>query len=193
MAAARLMAAVAAVALAPASQTQAASPPIAKATAPVAAEYARFADEEARFTAHPGPIYRGPKAPLHFTGPNRPFATFRSRIRQGAQEGVNFAGDSNIVRFGCGAGCIDALVIDLPTGRVRDLGISGEDYMMLRFRFRSGSRYLKAFWVEPAQDGSDHAFCVAQGFVWNGQKLAQPSRRFRYSVPTEGDCPDFDL
>src|SRR5437868_1859738 len=45
-------------------------------------------------------------------------SSFRTRLREGAREGVNFAGHYTMVQWGCGAGCLDAGVIDAKTGMV---------------------------------------------------------------------------
>lgn len=43
---------------------------------------------------------------------------FRTRIREGAQAGPNFAGHYTIVFWGCGAGCVSLAVVDANNGKV---------------------------------------------------------------------------
>jgi hypothetical protein len=43
---------------------------------------------------------------------------FRTRIREAAQEGPNFAGRFTIAEWGCGAGCVSIAVIDERNGAV---------------------------------------------------------------------------
>jgi len=43
---------------------------------------------------------------------------FRTRIREGAQQRVNFAGHYVLTTWGCGASCVMGVVIDARTGRV---------------------------------------------------------------------------
>ncbi|HEY6969216.1 MAG TPA: hypothetical protein VJA94_08430 [Candidatus Angelobacter sp.] len=43
---------------------------------------------------------------------------FRTRITEGAQEKVNFAGHYILTTWGCGGGCVTGVVIDAPTGKV---------------------------------------------------------------------------
>ena len=43
---------------------------------------------------------------------------FRTRIREGAQVGPNFAGHYTIVFWGCGAGCASLAVVDVNSGKV---------------------------------------------------------------------------
>ncbi len=44
--------------------------------------------------------------------------TFRTRLREGAKQGFNFAGHYALVKWGCGNECQGALVVDLRTGIV---------------------------------------------------------------------------
>jgi hypothetical protein len=43
---------------------------------------------------------------------------FRSKIREGAKRGPNFAGHYTIVGWGCGSGCGSLAIVDAATGRV---------------------------------------------------------------------------
>ena len=62
-------------------------------------------------------LYTGPaKAPDFSSLPNSSF--FRTRIRNGAAEGVNFAGRVAMIEIGCGASCRNVYAADLKTGRI---------------------------------------------------------------------------
>jgi len=50
--------------------------------------------------------------------------TFRTRIREGAEKGPNFAGHYTVAEWGCGTECVDAAMIDAKTGAVLDLPFS---------------------------------------------------------------------
>jgi len=43
---------------------------------------------------------------------------FRTRIRQGASKGPNFAGHYTIVEWGCGSGCLSIAVVDAKDGGI---------------------------------------------------------------------------
>jgi hypothetical protein len=59
-------------------------------------------------------VYRGPAArPVIDTADKR---VFRTRIREAAQEQVNFAGHHVLTLWGCGAGCSMGAVVNLRTG-----------------------------------------------------------------------------
>lgn len=45
--------------------------------------------------------------------------SFRTRLRQGAKEGPNFAGHYTLVFWGCGSSCQMFAVVDAKTGKVR--------------------------------------------------------------------------
>jgi hypothetical protein len=45
---------------------------------------------------------------------------YRTVIRQGAAQGVNFAGHYALVQWGCGTGCAMFTVVDAKTGKVYD-------------------------------------------------------------------------
>ncbi len=77
----------------------------------IPADAPRFADYPARVV----PITR--PAPAKIVGAQR---WFRTRLREGAERGPNFAGHYTLATWGCGAGCVSWAVIDAVTGRVFD-------------------------------------------------------------------------
>ena len=63
-------------------------------------------------------VFRGtPAHPVLTTSRQR---TFRSKIRQAAAKGPNFAGHFTIAEWGCGSGCISVAIVDSITGRTFD-------------------------------------------------------------------------
>src|SRR5438552_2640156 len=61
-------------------------------------------------------IFKGkPAAPILASPEER---RFRTVLREGAQEGPNFAGHYTVVEWGCGTECWQAAIIDTETGRV---------------------------------------------------------------------------
>lgn len=71
-----------------------------------------------RFTDFPaGRAYQGQPhaADVHSHWRSR---LFRTRIREGAQTGPNFAGHYTVVSWGCGTGCLSFAIVDAITGRV---------------------------------------------------------------------------
>src|SRR5688500_13024365 len=70
-----------------------------------------------RFESYPARLYRGRVAPVNLRSA-KGAGTFRTRLREGAKEGVNFAGHFALVGWGCGTGCLSAAVINLKNGAV---------------------------------------------------------------------------
>ena len=70
-----------------------------------------------RFEDYRATVYRGKSAPVNLRSAKGASA-FRTRLREGAKEGVNFAGRFTLVSWGCGTGCLQAVIIDARTGRV---------------------------------------------------------------------------
>ncbi|MFZ5867293.1 MAG: hypothetical protein ACOYXY_15520 [Thermodesulfobacteriota bacterium] len=44
--------------------------------------------------------------------------TYRTRLREGAAKGPNFAGHYTVVRWGCGTDCIEFAIVDVISGAV---------------------------------------------------------------------------
>jgi len=63
-------------------------------------------------------IYTGKNAAPKIT---HDWHLFRTRIREGASEPPNFAGNYRIVHWGCGSDCLTGALVDLKTGDVYSL------------------------------------------------------------------------
>lgn len=83
-----------------------------------------------------------------FRGRDRPFNSFRTRIRDGMREGPNFAGHYSVVEIGCGTGCLFAIVGDNNTGKPANFPRGGEDNPSMQLHFELGSRLLAAQWLD---------------------------------------------
>src|SRR5215204_4238207 len=106
-------------------------------------------------------LYTGPIKQPDFSS-NRRAYTFRTRIREGAVEGVNFAGRVAIITIGCGTSCNLSYGVDLVNGRIYDFPLGGEDYYSLIIQYRPWGRLVAAWWMKDGMDGS----CMRQDFVW---------------------------
>jgi len=74
-------------------------------------------------------------------------STFRTRLRDALEEGVNFAGHFILTGWGCGTGCTNGAVIDARNGRVyfpdELAGVGGYDEPDGKtFTFQKNSRLL---------------------------------------------------
>jgi len=65
----------------------------------------------------PAPFHGVPGSPVLRTAGQR---LFRTRIREAAKQGPNFAGHYTIAEWGCGSSCVSVAVIDAETGVVHE-------------------------------------------------------------------------
>lgn len=117
---------------------------------------------------------------------------FRTRLREAAQEGPNFAGHYTIASWGCGTGCLNFAVIDLKTGRVafdermRSLTNAriafSEDDADDRFAARLQAQYVfgvmlfrpdSALFVRLGQPNEDETRDGIEYFRWTGTRFAR--------------------
>ena len=70
-----------------------------------------------RFEDYPATeIFKGQPAPPKLRRPGD--RLFRTKIREGALKGPNFAGHFTIADWGCGAGCVSIAIVDAKDGRI---------------------------------------------------------------------------
>lgn len=125
------------------------------------------------------PLYGGPSAKpdLQSLPGSR---EYRTRIRDGIKQGVNFAGHYAIVTFGCGTSCSSSFLVDVKSGKIFDFPLGGEEYPMLSLDYRSDSKLIKASWWTI---GDENPICVRQELVLKGTAF-----KFLRKVKTAGDC-----
>jgi hypothetical protein len=124
-------------------------------------------------------VFKGvPAKPILRTAGQR---GFRTRIREGAAGGTNFAGHYAIAQWGCGSFCISIAIIDEKTGAVYDGPFSILGYMpvdvfpdvpaaddsidQLGVKFKLDSRLLI---VRGCQEDQD---CASYYYEWTGSKF----------------------
>jgi hypothetical protein len=91
---------------------------------------------------------------------------YRTRIREGAAKGPNFAGHYTIAQWGCGSSCVSGVVVDAQTGAIHDLpfNILGFGVLIL---FQDGQRSSdEAF--EPLSFGLGSRLLVIHGCPEDG-------------------------
>lgn len=102
--------------------------------------------------------------------------SFRTRLRNVAAEGANFAGHYALVNWGCGTECQGSLLVDVRTGKV--VGLKGSDEPLATARgvaFRIDSRLLIA--DPPCPEPGHRCGCLSMG---------QYLKPVRYYVIEEG-------
>jgi hypothetical protein len=112
------------------------------------------------------PAFRGVPARVDLrSDPKAP--RYRTRLRQVAAEGPNFADRFTVVSWGCGTQCQEHAIVDAASGRVRVLPFTTS----LGVAYRRDSRLFVAdpsdacidpIWVGPR---------VSRRFVWDGRAL----------------------
>ena len=65
-------------------------------------------------------IYSNEPAKLNLAS-NKNASAFKTRLKEGLQDGMNFAGSYVIVTWGCGTECMSGAMVDVSTGSVIDL------------------------------------------------------------------------
>jgi hypothetical protein len=120
--------------------------------------YIRFSDFEV-------PIERShTKAAIKFSC-NSMARLFKSRIKEGYKNGVNFGGHYCFIQWGCGSPCHESVIVDVNTGIVYD-GPS----TALGYDFKRGSRLVIG--SPPGPDGFylEGTSEVPTIYIWNEQK-----------------------
>ena len=75
------------------------------------------ADQLPKFSQFPARKYnRGPTGRVDLSDPHA--YSYRTRLREGAQQGANFAGHYRVVTWGCGTDCETGAIIDAFSGHV---------------------------------------------------------------------------
>ncbi len=148
-------------------------------------EVSRFDD----FPVPPAEQFKGKPAAVKLTSPQA--LRYRTMIREGARQGANFAGHYAIVQWGCGAGCVQFVVVDAKTGAVyvppfyvgpRSFveGETGEPEEPLQFRIDSrllivsGSRDEKGEGVYYYKWDKNRLTLIATAAVKNPQAESAP-------------------
>lgn len=142
--------------------------------------------QTAEFSAYSAPVYKGPVTQPAFRGAQRPYATYRTRIRAAVAAGPAFGGHYALAVIGCGASCRFGYITDLQTGIVYDLPHGGEEYFGILYRARADSRLLQMQWPVLNKDYAPVG-CALEDSVWTGKAFRSLGVR-----RTAGDCPDWD-
>jgi len=104
---------------------------------------------------------------------------FRTRIREGAPEGPNFAGHYTIVQWGCGAGCVSMALVDAKDGRIYPSPFKVLSWIMAEYESKLASNDDK---FEPLMFQTNSRLLIARGcpeedhcasyfYEWTGTKF----------------------
>jgi hypothetical protein len=126
-------------------------------------------DDLPRFEDYPTlSTFRGLSAPARIDS-TKYGRMFRTRLREGARRGPNFAGAFTVVMWGCGSNCQYVAVVDARTGQLSQqtlLTANGVEY-------RIGSRLLIADPVRPSDPPRGQcASCGTEAaYVWDSSRF----------------------
>lgn len=131
-----------------------------------------------RFQDYPAPVYKGKRAPVNLKSAQGA-SSFRTRLREGAEKGVNFAGRFTLVAWGCGTGCLMAGIIDARTGTVyfpKELGGFGVWYFSDNpnaeaLEFKANSRLLVLSGFPATEMNMDEPKTGLYYYEWTGARL----------------------
>lgn len=138
----------------------------------------------------PEMYYSGPGVIPDFNGRDEWAKGFRTRIKNGVLNGVNFAGRFAVVEIGCGTSCRFAYVVDISNGEVFAFPYGGEEQYQLGLIYSSDSRLMratwrKAYWTEDQSNDTDT--CLSQDIFWTGSDFEIVSER-AFEIEKSGYC-----
>jgi hypothetical protein len=125
------------------------------------------------FSNFPPPtFYDGALSYPDFDGRDRWARMYRTRIRNGIANGVNFGGKYALVEIGCGTSCRFAFLADVSTGMVYSFPYGGEEHYQLGLVYAADSRLIRANWrigeMKKKGEGIFEIACISQDLVWSG-------------------------
>lgn len=122
-------------------------------------------------------VYQGPIHLPDFSGRDRAYVNYRTRITNEMKTGPNFAGHYAIVEIGCGTSCRFAFVGDVATGQVFGFPYGGEDYYLLQLQYGVKSNYVSARWIENGSCYSDYITWNGKEFISSGKNIIGPQEK----------------
>jgi hypothetical protein len=101
--------------------------------------------------------------------------THRSRIREQAQKGPNFAGHYTLAKWGCGSPCVEFVIIDAKSGAVYDsgesVGCANRNGLEARLQFRLDSQLIAATGSSGINASSKEVDCGTNYYRWDGKRI----------------------
>lgn len=112
-------------------------------------------------------VYKGAPKPVDLHSHPRA-RTYRTRLRQGARMGPNFAGRYTVVSWGCGSNCESTMIVDAATGEVFD-GVGAQ--RGAQFRLDSNLYIADPAEGDPAYPDDPTSWLPVRYYVWSGQRF----------------------
>ncbi|MGA9997435.1 MAG: hypothetical protein WBP93_18595 [Pyrinomonadaceae bacterium] len=129
-----------------------------------------------RFEDYAATVYKGKRAPVNVKSSGLA-RNFRTMLRDGAKEGVNFAGHYTLASWGCGTACMQVAIIDAKTGTVYfpeqiftfSVWYWGDNDDALQFK--PNSRLLMMSGFPPNEANGEEPKSGLHYYEWTGERL----------------------
>lgn len=138
------------------------------------------------FQAYAATGWTGTAVAPRFAGQQARFATFRTLIRDAAEQGPTFAGYMTVVMRGCGSECVQYMLLDQRSGMVQDFSPADEDAIGHVLDYRRDSNLLFDSYRVSSDDGVRQ--CVFSAYRWDGQKMVVLATERRPLAEDAYDC-----
>lgn len=116
-------------------------------------------------------VYKGDIVLPQFKGRDKQWRRFRTRITESMKEdGVEYAGEINVVQIGCGTGCSFITLANVKTGQLYDFPRSGEEIRSIQIHVEPTSKLLAVQW-----EGDDG--CHLEHYLWTGKGVKRLNDR----------------
>ena len=124
----------------------------------------------------------------NFNGRDEWARNFRTRIRNGVLNGVNFAGRYAVVEIRCGTSCRFAFVVDSSNGEVFQFPYGGEEQYQLGLVYSSDSRLTRATWSKASWTADQSKdTCISHDILWTGADFEIVTER-TFEIKKFGSC-----
>ncbi|MEZ5016800.1 MAG: hypothetical protein R2800_07095 [Flavipsychrobacter sp.] len=131
-----------------------------------------------------GEIYKGKRPLLQLKREDSNFWSYRTKIRNGYKEPVNFAGHYRFVYWGCGSPCQAAVLIDVKTGKIYNAPSASLGYE----HFKDSRMLITNPPLREDEESSLYgsktgfynvacAYCHPYIFIWNEEKKRFEERK----------------
>ncbi len=101
-----------------------------------------------------------------FSGRDRDYRNYRTRITEGMKKGPNFAEKYTIIEIGCGTGCRFPYVADNSNGELFSFPYGGDEHPYLAFEYSIDSNI-----VFISYEKSKENKCVVERLSWDGKSF----------------------
>lgn len=137
--------------------------------------------KESEFKKYPAPpVHTGKKAPINFNS-NPAAKSYRTALKEGYKQPIDFAGNYVTVQWGAGAGLSMGAMIDARDGKVYDLPLDESNSISSDKIYNSKSRL---FVIQHCEE--DDKDCTSTLFKWDEAKkkfIDEKGKPYKMYIP----------